>query len=384
MHTIKNIIKWSLILVGTLAAVFMGLWLLHAPQEFSESSESKARLEKADYPIETMDLEFADLSRATPAMGKFAGDNKRTLKGTLWFPKGDSSGHPLIIYSHGFGGRNKESDHISKHLASNGYIVAAVDFPLSNMRSPAGLPQLMDVINQPGDVSSLIDHVLTMDSDSKSALFQRVDTSNIGAMGLSLGGLTTALATYHPDFKDERITAAVMMAPPLEAFSEQFYAQSPTVNSLLISGSLDRVVPEPANALQVRPRHPTGWFISVDRGTHLGFANVGNQIRWMDNQDDLGCLFMDFMLARLELPERWSHLIPNTQDVLYDSPANPPCPEIEGKSINGLKQQWLARIAIRAFFDMHFHQGTRAESASEFFSGKMLTENPMISLSSPR
>ncbi len=45
--------------------------------------------------------------------------------------------------------------HIAQFLARNGYVVAAVDFPLSYMRSPAGSPQLLDVANQPGDVSAI-------------------------------------------------------------------------------------------------------------------------------------------------------------------------------------------------------------------------------------
>ena len=383
MKILKKIAKWLLLVWAVAGIIIVGLWLLNAPEGLAENSASTARLDHADYSVGKLDLKVIDLSRSTPAMGDFEGDDKRTLKGAIWFPQGKSTGLPLIVYSHGFGGYHKESTHIAKYLARNGYIVAAVDFPLSNARSPAGVPQLLDVVNQPGDVSAVIDQVLVLNNDPNSALHNRIHANNIGVMGLSLGGLTTALVTFHPDLKDDRIKAAVMMAPPLEAFSEQFYANNPTVESLLISGSMDRVVPEPANAIQVMPRHPNGWFVSLDKGTHLGFADVGNPIRWMENPDNLGCAFMNWMLPQLDLPERWDAVIPNTGAVLRDIEVSQTCPDLAGKSMNGLKQQWFTRLTIGSFFDMYLQAGIRAEAANEFFKEKFISENPAVSLRSP-
>lgn len=383
MKTFKFIVKWAVLFFAAMGIVFFALWWLNSPQDLAENSLSMARLNQADYAVDTIDLDIIDSSRDTPALGGYKGDDKRTLHGVIWFPKGQTSAHPLIIYSHGFAGYHKESSHIAKYLASNGYVVAAVDFPLSYKGSPADVPQLLDIVNQPGDVSAVIDHVLALNKDSDSVMHQRIDTDNIGAMGLSLGGLTTALVSFHPDLNDQRIKAAVMMAPPLEAFSQQFYATNPEVKSLLISGTLDRVVPEPANASDVIDRNLAGWFISMDKGTHLGFADVGNPLRWMENPDNLGCAFMGYALPKLDLPERWDAVIPNTGGVIRDIVVGSPCPELAGQSMNGLKQQWLTRIAIGSFFDMHLHSGHRAEMAKQFLIDKLRAENPEISLRSP-
>lgn len=383
MKILKKFIKWLLLALVAVVVVLVAMWFLNAPQELAESSQSQARLEQAEYSVAKMDLEIIDLARATPAMGDFEGDDKRTLNGTIWFPKGESSGHPLVVYSHGFAGYHNESSHIAKYLASNGYVVAAVNFPLSNRRSPAEVPQLLDVVNQPGDVSAVINHLLNLNNDSASAMHQRIDPNNIGTMGLSLGGLTTALVSFYPDLKDERIKAAIMMAPPLEAFSERFYASNPKVKSLLLSGTLDRVVPEPANATEVKARHPKGWFISMDKGTHLGFADIGSPLRWMENPDNLGCTMMNMMLPKLDLPERWNAVIANTDGVMRDLVVGPPCPELPGESMNAVKQQWLTRLAIGSFFDIHLRSGARAESANEFFTGEFDSENPELSLTSP-
>lgn len=104
----------------------------------------------------------------------------------------------------------------------------------------------------------------------------------------------------------------------------------------------------------------------------------------MQNPDDLGCIFMDQMLSRLDLPERWSAIIPNTDGVLRDVVVEPPCPELEGATMNGLRQQQLSRIVIGAFFDMHLRSGVRAEQADQFFTGSLIAENSDVSLTLPR
>ncbi len=388
MKLFRKTVRWALILLLLLAVALTFLWLVNAPERFDEDSQSFVRLNRALYEFNSMELEFVDDSRVTPKLGDFSGDQVRTLRGRVWFPEiqraGKMTAHPLLVFSHGFGSYHQGSRHIAQYLARHGYIVAAVDFPLSNVMSPAGSPQLLDIVNQPGDVSAVIDHMLTLSSNKKSRFFNRIDTQNIGVYGLSLGGLTTALVSFHPDYQDTRIKAAVMMAPPLESFSDSFYTNNLKVQSLLMSGTMDRVVPAQENAELVKPRHPKGWFLSLDKGSHLGFANVGNPIRWMDNPDNLGCAMMGRMLSKLELPDQWSKVLPNTGHVLRNVVVSPPCPDKPGKAMNGLHQQWLTRIAIGAFFDMHLRSGTAAKQATEFFTTSMLVENPDLTLVMPK
>lgn len=383
MKIIKKIVKWLLILLTFVSIVIATLWLLNAPEQLSETSVSRTRLDQGDYVVEKVQLEVVDDSRPTDAVGGYEGDDKRVLKGAIWMPEGNSKGHPLVIYNHGFSGYHRDSTYLVEYLARNGYVVAAVDFPLSSAKAPSDVPQLNDVVNQPGDVSKLIDHILSMNSDSESVLYQRIDINNIGVMGLSLGGLTTGLVSFHPDYKDSRIKVAIMMAPPMVAFNEKFFANNRSVNSLLISGSLDRVVPQKDNALDVIPRNPRGWFLGMDKGTHLGFADIANYIRWVENPDNLGCALFNLRLERLNLPEKWSDVLPNTGGVLRDVKTAKPCPELAGQSMNGLKQQWLTRLSIGAFFDMHLRAGEQSKQASDFFTTQLLSENPSLSLKQP-
>lgn len=68
---------------------------------------------------------------------------------------------PLVVWSHGFSGTRLDEAGILTRLASRGYVVAAVDFPL-NRRDPAipqSAPSFEDIVHQPGDLSFVIDAV---------------------------------------------------------------------------------------------------------------------------------------------------------------------------------------------------------------------------------
>lgn len=61
-----------------------------------------------------------------------------------------------------------------RFLASHGYTVVAVDYPLTNFFAP-GKPKLSDVVNQPGDVSFLIDTMLKRNADASDVLHNTIN-----------------------------------------------------------------------------------------------------------------------------------------------------------------------------------------------------------------
>jgi len=124
--------------------------------------------------------------------------------------------HPLVAFSHGYGGHRRQSTFLCTHLASHGYVVAAVDHTGNTMlevvqgvmtlRSGGTLPHPDTVLREfvalrPADVSYAIDQVLAMDG--------LVDPDRIGMAGHSFGGWTTLTTTA----RDRRIRAAVPLAP---------------------------------------------------------------------------------------------------------------------------------------------------------------------------
>ncbi|MBL4674489.1 MAG: hypothetical protein JKX81_19665, partial [Arenicella sp.] len=88
MKILKFIVKWSVLFCATVGIIFFGLWLINAPEDLAENSLSMVRLNQSDYSVGKMDLEFVDLTRGTPALGGYEGDDKRILKGAIWFPEG--------------------------------------------------------------------------------------------------------------------------------------------------------------------------------------------------------------------------------------------------------------------------------------------------------
>lgn len=254
------------------------------------------------YGIGSRTVTLVDTSRPTQANGSYPGAPDRTLVTEIWYPAAPQflnenpgaplaatgGAFPLIIRAHGFSGFRRDSTYVARHLASWGYIVVAPDFPLSSLGAPGGVT-LTDIDEQAGDVSFLIDAMLAANADSGHFLFGRVDTTNIGAIGHSLGGATVLLATYHGTVRDPRIKATVALSPLGCVFLDHFFDTASTP-LLIQGGTVDMITGYASN--QVQPYgfvNAPKYFLTLDGGTHLGFAD---RLLWGANEngdDKVGC-----------------------------------------------------------------------------------------------
>jgi len=168
------------------------------------------------YPVGVKTFTYVDPSRSTDPSGSYPGAPDRTLVTEVWYPAQtagrdelldpNSGPYPVVVHSHGFLDSRVGLLYLTEHLASRGYIVAAPDYPLSN----GGLGEdatVEDVGNQTDDWSFVLDQVL-------AEFGAAADPARVGASGLSLGGLTTYLVTYHRDLRDPRVRAAAPLAGP--------------------------------------------------------------------------------------------------------------------------------------------------------------------------
>ena len=129
--------------------------------------------------------------------------------------------YPLIIFSHSSGGSRRGATFLTTHLASHGYIVAALDH---SEVIAAELERKLDetpeqktarwealIASRVPDVLLLLDHLLgashLFGSPGKSEI--TIDPTRIGIVGHSFGGWTALAA---PEV-DERIRAVVALAP---------------------------------------------------------------------------------------------------------------------------------------------------------------------------
>jgi predicted dienelactone hydrolase len=192
----------------------------------------------------------------------------------------------------------EEGGYLAEHLASHGYVVVSADYPLTNFRT-AGGPNVSDAANQPADVSFLIDRVLALQGDEKP-FAGAIDRERIGAMGLSLGGLTTTLAAFHRTLRDPRIRAAVSIAGPSSFFSEHFFAAA-DVPFLMIAGTEDAMVDYRTNARPILDRVRNAGLLSIAAGSHTGFAGIADPLfRFVDHPDSTGC---SALMANIDLQQ---------------------------------------------------------------------------------
>lgn len=154
---------------------------------------------------------------------------------------------PLIIFSHGNGGMRAQSTFWCDHLASHGYIVAAVDHTRNACATPYGTGVIpfdrqgrgQAAIDRPKDVSFLIDAMAKMNGDAESRFHGRVDLDRIGAGGHSFGGFTAMGAQHH----DARIKAIVPKAAVVPE-----YTQSSSVPLLMFIATEDATINAQGNA----------------------------------------------------------------------------------------------------------------------------------------
>ena len=125
--------------------------------------------------------------------------------------------HPVIIWGNGTGATTSVYDGMLRHWATEGFIVAAANTTQSNSGS---------------EMLAGIDRLTTLNADSTSPFYGKVDLTRIGASGHSQGGAGAINASADP-----RVDTTVPMAPGPLASSSRLHG--PT---LFLAGQLDTIV----------------------------------------------------------------------------------------------------------------------------------------------
>ena len=322
------------------------------------------------YAVGVRTTTFVDSSRPTPPNGSYAGAPDRTLVTELWYPSTGTPGtllrdapissadgaFPLVVSSHGYFDTHAGLAHVATHLASRGYVVAAPDFPLSNFGAPGG-PTLLDLANQPGDVTAVIDGVLATFGPS-------VDPERIGLTGLSLGGITTLLTTFHPRLRDPRVRAALAIAPGACFFTKRAF-RTTKAPLLLLHGDNDLLLPFAENALRAYRRdRPPDALVRVKNGSHLGFTSVASLLDPSTHYDLLGCAVLR------DIPNEPLPGLGTKRDGIDQDPrtCSLPCQkDPTGLPLDGARQAELTRIVAAAFFEATLGHDSSADCFIEHF-----------------
>jgi predicted dienelactone hydrolase len=143
--------------------------------------------------------------------------------------------HPLIVFSHGYGGAGIASAYLTEYLASQGFVVAAPDHEDKNVieRTNPGAPlrdkwYSYNVIKlarsgksfnhaayaqRSRDVSRVIDEMLKRNKSEGSPFKGRINPDAIGVAGHSLGGYTAlCVGGVSETENDPRVKAALLLS----------------------------------------------------------------------------------------------------------------------------------------------------------------------------
>lgn len=215
------------------------------------------------FAIGTVLRDFADTKRG------------RTLHTIIHFPAKGAPGQagtepadgafPLALMAHGFRLPATGYERTLDRVSAAGYIVAAPAFPHTSAERGDG--NRSDIVNQPADLSFLIDAVTTLAKQQPRLLPSVADPARIAALGHSDGGLTVSASAYNNSFRDRRVAAAVVMTGGIGLFL------APTSPPLLvIHATADDTNPYPASVslFNAVPAGIPRFYLTIDGGSHLG------------------------------------------------------------------------------------------------------------------
>ena len=335
------------------------------------------------YPVGERTLVLVDTTRVTPPHGSDAGAPDRKLVTEVWYP-GASDGKdvalapggpfPLVMSSPGLLDNRMGEAYYARILASRGFVVAAIDFPLTNttfIGNPNG-PFLGDVHNQAGDVSFVIDQLVAESHDTNDWLHRGVDRHRIGATGLSLGAVTTLLVTYHPTLRDRRIRASLPIAPGGAcAINKKFFATK-RPKLLTLVGEQDLILPPDANALPALQllRSPAT-LVTLVHATHTAFAGLIT-FPSLVSYDTIGCSLLSNIAS-------WGNPFDGlggpaqgitTTDISCSRICKDPVPS--NPPMLATREQLLTQTVEAAFFESTLHH---SRSARCFLRDRLASEN---------
>jgi predicted dienelactone hydrolase len=190
--------------------------------------------------------------------------------------------HPLIVFSHGFLGAGDQIIFLTEGLARMGYIVAAPNHADSGSGSePIKIPNFIDpqiwddkkFLDRKEDLSALIDHLVGA-NDSAAFLRDHVDAHAIGVGGHSLGGyVALGMAGARPAWRDERISAALILSPYALPYIGSSVLGQVRVPVMIQGGTRDwaltPILPAVYEKLQV-PKY----FLVLNDASHFEWTNL--------------------------------------------------------------------------------------------------------------
>ena len=193
-----------------------------------------------------------------------------------------------------------------------------------------------------------------------------VDEEKIGVMGLSLGGLTSTLLGFHPEWRDDRVSAVASIAGPTAMFGKGFFHDN-DLPFLMLAGDIDLIVPYSSNAKPVPQRVPRGELVTIQSASHTGFSGNASLLGLLDNPDRVGCFFV----TRNLVDDYDTHL-----RTLFSSIGTPIANEYKSEicindefpqAMNLSMQRMISTAVLTSYFEREFNKSEITRTKAENF-----------------
>ncbi len=165
---------------------------------------------------------------------------------------------PVILAIHGLDGTPNALAPLLDGWTRAGYVVVAPTFPKTK-KDARGKALRSEVVDQAADARYVLDQVLDRASEFG------IDPAEVGAAGMSLGGMTVYGLISHPCCEDGRVSAAIVMAGVHDAFPSGTYHHQ-DVPVLLLHGDADVGFHNSRSAYAQLA--PPKWFITLHGEGH--------------------------------------------------------------------------------------------------------------------
>ncbi len=233
----------------------------------------------------------------------------------VWKPAGQGKS-PLVIFSHGSGGKNTKSRFITEALARSGYLVIAPNHRDSTLTGISLRPDFTfkraskwdDKMYEARrtDIVNLL-AALHGDQDWDS----QIDWSRLGLCGHSLGGYTVlGLCGAWPSWKIDGVKAVLGFSPYCQPFVLNGKLGDMAVPAMYQGGTKDSITQSVVcKGGAFDQTSPPAYFVEFDRAGHLAWTNFKHNKKQLTAYQ---LLLTRFSLTAILRPMLTSHEMPDS------------------------------------------------------------------------